>query len=133
MKLWMSAEVDADVGDAHRHARNAVEPAVNRALEGISFSDQFGEWAFLSIIVADEVLPGFPEIVRKSSKGKVLEFRLQIHHAEFKQASPEKKMAMLFDALSRSVDLMSKLKVSQESQEKFRTALTQARGTLLAE
>lgn len=128
----MSAEVDADVGDAHRHARNAVEPAVNRALEGVSFNEPFDEWAFLSIIVADAVLPGFPEVVKKSSKGKVLEFRLQIPHEEFKLASPGGKMAMLFDALSRSVDLMPKLKVSSDSQEKFRTALEQARTDLLS-
>ena len=41
-------------------------------------------------------------------------------------------MAMLFDALSRSVDLMPKLKVSSDSQEKFRTALEQARTDLLS-
>ncbi|MBA9901141.1 Imm44 family immunity protein [Burkholderia cepacia] len=131
MKLWMSGEVEADLADTYRVARNAIEPVVNRALEGIEFDQKTEKWTLIPIILSDTFLSGFPEIVKRSSKGTVLEFRLQIPHEEFKQASSEEKMAMLFDALSRSIDLMPKLKVSLESQTKFYAALAQARASLL--
>ncbi|WP_133295783.1 Imm44 family immunity protein [Burkholderia reimsis] len=132
MKLWMSGENEADIGDDARVARNAIEPVVNQFLEGLVFTEKFEQWAFLSIILTDKFLSGFPEVVKISSKGKVLEFRLHIPHEEFKKASAERRMEMFFDALSRSIELMPKLKVSQESQEKFRAALAQARKSLLS-
>ncbi|WP_175948806.1 hypothetical protein [Burkholderia pyrrocinia] len=132
MKLWTSGEIEFDVEESSRIAINAIEPVVNCALEGIEFDEKAEKWTLIPIILSDTFLSGFPEVVKRSSKGMVLEFRLQIPHEEFKQASSEKKMAMLFDALSRSVDLMPKLKVSLESQEKFRAALAQARASLLS-
>ncbi|RBB31865.1 hypothetical protein DPV79_40105 [Burkholderia reimsis] len=128
----MSGENEADIGDDARVARNAIEPVVNQFLEGLVFTEKFEQWAFLSIILTDKFLSGFPEVVKISSKGKVLEFRLHIPHEEFKKASAERRMEMFFDALSRSIELMPKLKVSQESQEKFRAALAQARKSLLS-
>ncbi|MEN2474771.1 hypothetical protein [Burkholderia sp. GS2Y] len=132
MKLWMSGEVDADIGDGEHVARNAIEPIVNGCLDKISFLEGFEKWAFISIILSDKFLPGFPEVAKISSKGKVLEFRFHIPHEIFKQAGSEMKMSMLFDALNRSVDMMSSLKVSSESQDKFRAALKRAREYLLA-
>ncbi|WP_423378183.1 hypothetical protein [Burkholderia sp. LMG 32019] len=127
MKLWMSGEVDADIGGGEHVARNVIEPIVNGCLDKISFLEGFEKWAFISIILSDKFLPGFPEVAKISSKGKVLEFRLRIPREIFKQASSEIKISMLFYALNRSVEMMSKLEVSPESQEKFRVALRRAR------
>jgi hypothetical protein len=127
----MSGEVEADLADSYRISRNSVECAVNLDLENTLFSEKFEKWAVIPVILSDTFISGFPEIVKLSSKGKVLEFRLQVAYTEFKKASSERRLAMIFDALSRSVDLMPKLKVSPESQEKFRAALVTARSALL--
>jgi hypothetical protein len=110
-----------------------IEPIVNRALEEFEFDEKTEKWILISIILSDVFLLGFPEISGRSSKGTVIEFRLHIPHSEFKRIDAMKQMAMIFDALSRSVDLIPKLKVSPESQEKFRTALATARGSFFAE
>lgn len=133
MKLWISGETEDDIAEDYRKRFNIIEPEVNRILGDLSFSDDMERWSFIAIILSEKFLDAYPEIVRRSLKRRTLEFRLHILHAEFKQASAGKQMTMIFDALTRSVDLMPKLKVSPESQQKLRAALAQARRSLLAE
>ncbi|WP_186020646.1 Imm44 family immunity protein [Burkholderia gladioli] len=133
MKLWMSGENEADIGDDARVVRNAIEPVVNQFMEGQVFSEGFEKWAFMTIILSEKFISGFPEVAKVSSKGKVLEFRLRISHDDFKRASSVDKISMAIDALERSVGMMSKLKVSVESQRKFHSIIDQTRQALLSD
>ncbi|MBU9179969.1 Imm44 family immunity protein [Burkholderia gladioli] len=133
MKLWMSGENEADIGDDARVVRNAIEPVVNQFMEGQVFLEGFEKWAFMTIILSEKFISGFPEVAKVSSKGKVLEFRLRISHDEFKRASSVDKISMTIDALERSVGMMSKLKVSVESQRKFHGIIDQTRQALLSD
>ncbi|MBJ9663143.1 MULTISPECIES: Imm44 family immunity protein [Burkholderia] len=133
MKLWMSGENEADIGDDARVVRNAIEPVVNQFMEGQVFSEGFEKWAFMTIILSEKFISGFPEVAKVSSKGKVLEFRLRISHDDFKRASSVDKISMTIDALERSVGMMSKLKVSVESQRKFHSIIDQTRQALLSD
>ncbi|WP_186101880.1 Imm44 family immunity protein [Burkholderia gladioli] len=133
MKLWMSGENEADIGDDARVVRNAIEPVVNQFMEGQVFSEGFEKWAFMTIILSEKFISGFPEVAKVSSKGKVLEFRLRISHDDFKMASSVDKISMTIDALERSVGMMSKLKVSVESQRKFHSIIDQTRQALLSD
>ncbi|WP_186183118.1 Imm44 family immunity protein [Burkholderia gladioli] len=133
MKLWMSGENEADIGDDARVVRNAIEPVVNQFMEGQVFSEGFEKWAFMTIILSEKFISGFPEVAKVSSKGKVLEFRLRISHDDFKRASSVDKISMTIDALERSVGMMSKLKVSVESQRKFHGIIDQTRQALLSD
>ncbi len=133
MKLWMSGENEADIGDDARVVRNAIEPVVNQFMEGQVFLEGFEKWAFMTIILSEKFISGFPEVAKVSSKGKVLEFRLRISHDEFKRASSVDKISMTIDALERSVGMMSKLKVSVGSQRKFHGIIDQTRQALLSD
>ncbi|WP_186108829.1 Imm44 family immunity protein [Burkholderia gladioli] len=133
MKLWMSGENEADIGDDARVVRNAIEPVVNQFMEGQVFLEGFEKWAFMTIILSEKFISGFPEVAKVSSKGKVLEFRLRISHDDFKRASSVDKISMTIDALERSVGMMSKLKVSVESQRKFHSIIDQTRQALLSD
>ncbi|RBB31866.1 hypothetical protein DPV79_40110 [Burkholderia reimsis] len=132
MRLWTSGEIELDVEESSRIAINKIKAAVNQALEGVYFDEKAEKWTFIPIILSEKFISDFPEIAKRSSKGAVLEFRLHLPYEEFKQAGAERQMVMLFDVLSRSVELMTKLKVSHENQEKFRAALAQARKSLLS-
>ncbi|MBJ9678460.1 hypothetical protein [Burkholderia gladioli] len=129
----MSGENEADIGDDARVVRNAIEPVVNQFMEGQVFLEGFEKWAFMTIILSEKFISGFPEVAKVSSKGKVLEFRLRISHDEFKRASSVDKISMTIDALERSVGMMSKLKVSVESQRKFHGIIDQTRQALLSD
>ncbi|WP_186038892.1 hypothetical protein [Burkholderia gladioli] len=129
----MSGENEADIGDDARVVRNAIEPVVNQFMEGQVFLEGFEKWAFMTIILSEKFISGFPEVAKVSSKGKVLEFRLRISHDEFKRASSVDKISMTIDALERSVGMMSKLKVSVGSQRKFHGIIDQTRQALLSD
>jgi len=131
MKLWMSGENEGDIGNDARVARNVIEPVVNKFLESQIFFEKFEKWAFMSIILSEKFLPGFPEVAKISSKGKVLEFRVKISHGEFKMAAPLVQIEMTLDAMERSIDMMKNLKVSSESQRQLRVVLSQARKSLI--
>lgn len=126
MKLWTSGEIEADVDDDYREVRKAVEAAVNRNLESIAIVEKAEKWAVIAIIRESDS-PDYGEVVKRSSAGKVLEFRLKIPHDQFLNASKEQRISLMFDMLQRSIDLMHKLKVSPDVIEVLRNALMQAK------
>ena len=125
MELWMSEEIMADVGRAYMVTRKAIKEAVNEQLRNCPLSTSFKEWTFIAIVL-DEDDPDYPEIAKKHVKRKVLEFRLKINHDEFLSASESGRTKLIFDALKRSVNLMSELGVSAEDREKLSKALDAA-------
>ena len=129
-KLWISGEVQADVGDSFRRASNAIEGEVNQLLERISLGEKVQEWAYIAIIRKEDH-PDYDEVIKKSSRGKALEFRLKIPHAAFASASPEEQIRLMLKSLSRSVTLMAELGVATETQSALRAALFRAEQDLI--
>src|SRR5690348_2122886 len=109
--FWMSGEIQADVDDAFRASLHAIEPDLNRRLEGASFGGKVEEWVFIAIIRREDH-PDYGEIVRKASRGRSLEFRLKISHSEFLSATPVEQIRLILQARARSVSLMGRLGVS---------------------
>jgi hypothetical protein len=110
MRLWMGGEIQGDVGDAHREVRNQLEAKVNSALAERDYGDGLVEWAFIAMIFGD-IDPGYKEVTRYSRKKKEYESRLRINHAKFKAAEFGGRMALLCEALLRSLDGLESLKV----------------------
>lgn len=131
MKLWMSAEIQADADDAYREARKVVEASVNKLLEDVLLSEKSEKWTFIAIILESDQ-PDYDEVAKRSSRGQVLEFRLKIPRGEFLAASPRQRVGLVFKALSRSVTRMSELKVSTDTQATLQSILVQAENNLLS-
>lgn len=129
MKLWMSGEVDLDVSDSYREARNAVEARINEKLSRITIEPSFDKWAFIGIIRKEDH-PDYVEISKKDVRKRVLEFRLKINHDEFKNADPGKEQMMIMDALDRSLDLMTELSVPTSDRDALRSILTDVRSRI---
>jgi Immunity protein 44 len=125
IKFWWSGETQADVGDAYSRTMNVIEAELNRLLADVSFGGKAEKWAFVAIILNAESSI-YDEVVKKSSRGKVLEFRLKIPHAEFLAASSNQRIGLVFKALSRSVNLMEQLGVSPDTQNALRAVLSHA-------
>ena len=94
MKLWMSDEIQADVGDVHRRARQDVENAINDKLSDSDYGSGVSKWAFISII-REEDSDDYGEIRRYDKRRKVVEFRLKIDHSQFKQAAATEQRKLL--------------------------------------
>jgi len=110
MKLWMSAEVDADVYEMYRSARADVESEVNRLLGAYSGPNRVKEWAYIAIIRAEDH-PDYPEVAKLDKRGGVVEFRLKVAHGEFKAAPSNKARGMLLESLIRSREMFDGLGV----------------------
>jgi len=105
--LWTSAEIQADVADAHRQARNEIEDAINAAI-GSSDYGPLTRWSFIAI-VREEDHPGYGEVMRYRKKDRVFEFRLKTDHATFKAADDLGKRKLIMVSILRSIDEMRKL------------------------
>ncbi|TDR25011.1 hypothetical protein [Hydromonas duriensis] len=131
MRLWISGEVCEGAESAVNLGAKLIEPCFNRLLEKVEFKEDYEKWALITIIMTDEFISAYPEIVRRSIKKKVLEFRLQIDYVTFKSADQQGQIKLVLDTLERSVDLMTQLKVSKESQDKLKAVVNEARQQLL--
>lgn len=108
MKLWMSAEIDADVYESYRLVRRQVEDAVNALLAASDYGGGVQEWAFIPMITTSQA-PDYREVAQFSKKDRSVEFRLRIPHGEFSRASREEQRALVLESLIRSVLMMPQL------------------------
>ena len=106
-RLWMSGEVQGDIGDAHRDARNEIESALATVLAAADYG-ALKEWAFLAIIIDDNFW-AYDEIKKYRKKAQEFEFRLEIDHAAFKAADAIGHRKLIMGSLLRSIDEMRKL------------------------
>lgn len=121
MKLWMSAEIDADVSDKYREVRKLVTEKVNERLSGHAFTSPWKSWDFICMIMSDE--DAYKEVAKKSKKDMSLEFRLKTDHGQFFKANPQQAARLVIDALGRSVDKMAAMDVTEADIQALRAAL----------
>ena len=104
MKLWIGAEMSADVADSFRVVRLRVESIVNGVIVPKSYDLPLNRWDCIAIVRDDAC---FAERVRYSPKRRDMDFRLRIDHAEFKAASSQQQSTMIFTMLQRSLELLA--------------------------
>lgn len=121
MKLWMSAELDADVDAKFMAARKPIMDKVNAQLQAHTFTSPWKSWDFICMIMSDE--DAYKEVAKKSKKDMSLEFRLKADHGQFLQANPQQAARLVIDALGRSVDKMAGMDVTEPDIQALRAAL----------
>ena len=131
MEFFMSGEIDAKVGDTEHIARNKINSVLSGLVENAKLNFDINRWSFISIILSDLFISGYPEVAKFHKKIKVLEFRLQIPFEEFIGATPKVQISMILDAIERSIGLMEKFKIPESDRQTLKTAVTQARTELL--
>lgn len=127
MKIWMSGEIQSDVGDAYRIAINAIEAAINRLLVDALIDADISQWTYLAIILPWDHAADYPEVQRKHLRAKSLEFRLNIDHERFLHGTLEEKQHLIIDSLERCITMMERFGVSQENRAKLNALLAQIR------
>src|SRR5215831_13851398 len=124
-KFWWSGEIEGDAFDPYRETMRAVESVVGPLLEHISFGNGVEQWAYLAIIRTDDH-PDYGEIAKRTSKGKVLEFRLKIPYAPFISSSQNERIRLVLSSLSRCVSLMENLTITREVQDRLHQIILRA-------
>lgn len=125
MKLWISAELDADVVEKHRSARKLILGKVNERLMSQTFTSPWKSWDFISIIMSEREF--YNEIAKKSKKDMSLEFRLKIDHDKFLKATQKQANKLLLEALDCSVDKMSRMDVTNDDISFLKSVLSEVK------
>lgn len=112
MELWMSGEIQSDVGDAYSRASNLVEKAVNKCIKDNDYGEGLREWAYIAIIRAKDS-PSYGEIAKYRKRLKEVEFRLKIDHAAFLSGSTEDHVRLISQSLLRSLKTMPEIGVAK--------------------
>ena len=116
MKLWMSGEVDADVGDMFRHALNVVELEVNEFIEKKNYGQGLESWDVICIISKT----GGDELCKYSKKNKETDIRIVVDHTRFLSGSSKVQKTLLMEALLRSIFLLKEKKVTDIDYENLK-------------
>jgi hypothetical protein len=106
-RLFMSGEIEGDVYDSYRVARNEVEKRLNSTLENNSYG-LLELWGVIPIIREVESA-AYCEIKKYRKKKREFEFRLKIDYATFKGADDLEKRKIIMAVLLRSIDEMRTL------------------------
>ena len=131
MEFFMSAEIEADVGQYERSARKKIEPLLIDFLSGVVLDSELKTWSFISIILSDKFAGWSPELIKFNKKDKEFDCRLRIEHERFKCANESRQIAMILDAIERSIEMMAKYKITKHDQEILRGVVSKVREKLL--
>ena len=88
-------------------------------------------WSFISIILSEKFAGWSPELVRFNKKDKEFDYRLRIGYEQFKHADECGQIAMVLDAIERSIEIMTKYKVTKNDQQTLRKVVSKVRKKLL--
>lgn len=108
MKLWISGEVDSDIGDQFRIAMNTVENEVNSIIEKKDYGTGLESWDIIFIISQEAGEESFK--YKKSSKET--DIRAVINHSAFKNANQIGQKKLMLDTLMRSLLVLKEKKIS---------------------
>jgi len=108
----------------------AITSVICPLLEHISFGNRAEQWAYIAIIRTDDH-PDYDEIAKRTSKGKVLEFRLKIPYAPFVSGSRNDRIRLVLRSLSRCISFMENLTITSEVQDNLRQIMLRAEYELL--
>lgn len=105
MELWMSGEIQNDVYEEYRLARQSIEHEINNCIGNKVYGKGLKEWAYIAIIRAQDS-EDYNEMAEYSKKKKETEFRLKIDHDSFLNGSPKERLRLLSNSLLRSLKMM---------------------------
>ena len=129
-RFWWSGEIERDAADPYCETMRSIESVICPLLEHVSFGNKAEQWAYIAIIRTDDH-PDYDEVAKRTSKGKVLEFRLKIPFAPFVPGSRNDRIRLVLRSLSRCVSLMQNLTVTREIQDRLHQVILRAEYELL--
>jgi len=100
--LWISGEIQGDIDEVFRLARQDIETNVNAVLESSNYGDGLTKLRLIAIILEKD-LPDFGEDNKYWKKDRVFDSRLKIPNAEFKDADAVGQRKLIVGILLRSI------------------------------
>jgi len=112
MELWMSGEIQSNVGDAYSKASDLVEAEINNCIKYNDYGEGLKMWFFIPIIRAEDS-PIYGEIAKYRKRLKEVEFRLKIDHSAFSSGNAVDHVRLISQSLLRSLKMMPEIGVTK--------------------
>lgn len=106
----MSAEIQRDVYDDYRQARQVIEREINNCIGKKDYGKGLKKWAYIAIIRARDS-DDYDEVAEYSKNKGIVEFRLKLNHDAFLKGTPTDRVRLLSDSLIRSLEMMPEIGV----------------------
>ena len=103
MKIWISAETQAEVGEKLRLARVKIKNAVNQKIESKNYEIPLDGCDLIIVLREDNKMN---EVIKYSSKKREMDFRLKIDYSKFLEANEIEAEKLHFEALLRSLNIL---------------------------
>ncbi|WP_426687240.1 Imm44 family immunity protein [Rhodanobacter ginsengiterrae] len=100
MKLWIGAELEADVGDQFRNARKSVVDTINSYIDSRNYDLGVENWDCIAIVRDDDC---FPEKFVLNKKSGDMDFRIRIDYLKFKHGDSYEQKRLIFQMLEKSL------------------------------
>lgn len=108
MKLWISGEMDSNIGDYFRIARNHVENEINTILTSKDYGDGISSWDMIMVVSKDKA----NEYFNFDRKSKETDIRIVINYEKFENSNLLHKKQIIFDAIIFSVEKMTAFNIT---------------------
>ena len=123
MELWMSGEIQHDVAEAYRKARNLIEDTVNESIKDNDYGEGLRRWSYIAIIRAEDS-EDYGEVKKYWKKRKEAEFRLKIDHAAFLSADMAHHIRLISQSLLSCIRMMPEIGVTNFNFDRFNEDVT---------
>jgi hypothetical protein len=111
MQLWMSGELQSDIGEAYRSARKEIESKINEYISSRSYGEGVQKWAFIAIIAPPRTTQYYPEVRKYWKRDRTAEFRILIDYEAFKRADPPGHRTLIAQALIASLQIATRMNI----------------------
>lgn len=126
MKLWISGEIEADIGDSFRYVQNKVETLVNDTLLIKNYGNGIDEWDVIMIITQE----GGKESFRFNKRTKATDVRINVDYCNYKNSDPIQREVLFLDHLIRSLDHLKEFNIQDVDWENLKIDLFSIRNGL---
>ena len=123
MKLWLSGEVEAEIGDSFRSVMNEVETLINEGILINYYGDGLIEWDVIFIITKE----GGKELFKYSKRKKGTDIRINVDYNGFKDSDFLGKRNKLLDGLIKSLDVLKEMNIKDVDWENLKADLLKYR------
>jgi Immunity protein 44 len=123
MKLWISGQVEAEIGDAFRHTMNEIEKLVNDKIEQSDYGNGLTDWDIIFIILEKDAQESF----KYDKKTTTSDIRINLNYQNFKRLDSLGRKKIFMDGLIRSLDELRDIGVKQVNWESLKADLLDLR------
>jgi Immunity protein 44 len=120
MKLWISGQVEAEIGDVFRHTMNEIENLVNDKIRKNDYGKGLSDWDIIFVILEE----GSQDSFKYDKRTTTSDIRINLNFQDFKSLDPRGRKKMFMDSLIISLEELRAKGVEQVNWERLKTDLS---------